>query len=370
MVALDAGDRLNALTLDTVTAILRQLTRWKVDERIAVVVLHANSDKAFCAGGDLRELYTAQSKSAINGGGPDASDYAKIFFEHEYRLDHELHRFVKPVLCWGHGVVMGGGLGLLVGCSHRVVTEASRLSMPEIAIGHFPDVAASWFLNRMPDKSGLFAGLTGAAIHAADAVFAKLADYVISQALKKTIFDQLLTQDWSTDRHENDALLGSILRSAQQLPAPPGPRPLYRNCDLVAEICARETVPAIVEEITALKNSTDPWLQDGASRLARGYAGSAWLVHDLLKRTSHLSLAEIFQIEYGVALRSIVHGQFLEGIRAMIIDKDRRPRWDRSIDEIDSAWIAETFLAPLPVTQNPLADLGTLDVGPDAKTWG
>jgi enoyl-CoA hydratase/carnithine racemase len=242
--------------------------------------------------------------------------------------------------------------------------------MPEIAIGHFPDVAASWFLNRMPDKSGLFAGLTGVAIHPADAVFAKLADYVIGHAFKKTVFDQLLTQDWSTDRHQNDALLGGILRSAQRLSAPLGPGPLYQNCDLVAEICSKETLPAIFKEILTLQTSTDPWLQDGAARLARGYAGSAWLVHCLLKRTSHLSLAEIFRVEYGVALRSLVHGQFLEGIRAMIIDKDRRPRWDRSIDEIDSAWINKTFLTPLPVTQNPLVNLGTVDVGPDAKTWG
>ncbi len=370
VITLDAGDRLNALTLGTARTMLQQLTQWKYDERIAVVVLHAASEKAFCAGGDLREMYAAQKAMAPDGASArvQASEHIKAFLQWEYRLDYELHTYAKPVLCWGHGLVMGGGLGLMVGCSHRVVTEFSQLSMPEIAIGHFPDVAGSWFLNRMPGRTGLFAGLTGAVVHPGDVVFAKLADYVVPQVRKEAIFDQLRAQSWSSPRERNDELLGRVLRAASA-ECEPGERPLHEHCDLVTELCSRETVPDIVAAITALRDSNDPWLRDAASRLASGYPGSAWLVHALLKRTAHLSLAQVFSIEYAVAIRSVEYGQFMEGIRALIIEKDRRPHWDRKIDEIDDAWVDDAFFKPLPAAENPLLGLGDGPPLPPAKTW-
>lgn len=370
VVTLDAEKRLNALSLRIVSAIEQHLARWRDDDRIALVVLHAASERAFCAGGDLREMYAAETASpkSLAADGALGSPYVRTFFEHEYRLDYALHTYPKPVLCWGHGIIMGGGLGLLVGCSHRVVTESAQLSMPEIAIGHFPDVAGTWFLDRMPGKTGLFAALTGAALGAEDAVHAKLADYCIPHSEKHVILDALLQQAWNSSRHDNDIALGRVLHS-RQWSRGAMERPLLEYGDLVSELCSRPSLEEIYAGILALKPSPDPWLQAGAHRLAQGYAGSAGLIYALLRRGSHGSLADIFRLEYRVAICSVLHGQFMEGIRALIIDKDRRPRWDRTIEAVTPEWIEQTFLAPLPAGQDPLADLESSASHPDAKTW-
>ncbi len=136
------------------------MQQWKNDHNIALVVLQGAGDKAFCAGGDIRDLYQAMKAA------PDTyQPYVEDFFTKEYTLDYLIHTFDKPVLVWGNGIVMGGGLGLMAGASHRIVTASSRIAMPEMAIGLYPDVGGSWFLNRMPEGCGLFLGLTGASIN-------------------------------------------------------------------------------------------------------------------------------------------------------------------------------------------------------------
>jgi enoyl-CoA hydratase/carnithine racemase len=365
---LDAPARLNALSHAVINALRTQLERWRDDERIAIVILQSSSEKAFCAGGNLRELYVAEKSAGNELGRRRVSDYVRSFFADEYCLDHALHTYSKPVLCWAHGLVMGGGLGLLAGCSHRVVTEGARLSMPEIAIGHFPDVGASWFMNRMPARTGLFAALTGVPLGPEDAVFAKLADYRIAQANKETLFDRLRAETWRASRDDDDVALGRLLRS-MQYPWPAAPGSLQRHCTLVSDLCSFETLPEVYAAIVALRDDDDRWLRDGAVRLAAGYPGSAWLIDTLLRRAAHVSLAEVFRVEYVVAERSVMHGQFLEGIRALIIDKDRRPRWDRSIGGGSREWVERTFFEPVPLPPQ-LAALETQAAHPGAKTRG
>ena len=163
---LNAPAALNALSLSMVRALTPMLRQWAYDNAIVGVVLQGAGEKAFCAGGDLRELYESLR---ANPGEP--SDYARGFFAEEYQLDYLIHTFDKPILCWGHGIVMGGGIGLMSGASHRVVTSQSRLAMPEITVGLYPDVGGSWLLRRMPGRLGLFLALTGASRNASDALF-------------------------------------------------------------------------------------------------------------------------------------------------------------------------------------------------------
>src|SRR5690606_15192614 len=178
---------LNALSLEMIDLLKMQLDDWQQDARIAAVWLDAEGDKAFCAGGDVVRLY----QSMVDTPTGERNHYAEAFFGREYQLDYLLHTYGKPVICWGHGIVMGGGLGLMSGCSHRVVTEKSRIAMPEITIGLHPDVGGSWFLSRMPGRTGLFLGLTGANINAADALYIGLADRAIGSGLKAQVFDAL-----------------------------------------------------------------------------------------------------------------------------------------------------------------------------------
>src|SRR5690606_3190798 len=180
---LNAEKSLNALNQTMIDLLRPRLAAWAEDPAIACVVLSGSGDKAFCAGGDIIGLYRAMRE---HPGGPNP--LVERFFETEYRLDYQIHTYPKPILCWGHGIVMGGGLGLMAGASHRVATERSRIAMPELGIGFFRDVGASWFLNRMPGRLGLYLGLTGSTLNATDALYAGLADYFVPAAQRDAVF--------------------------------------------------------------------------------------------------------------------------------------------------------------------------------------
>src|SRR5690606_107328 len=159
--------RLNALDLDMCELLLAQLGAWAVDDAVAAVVVAGDGPKGFCAGGDVSRM-----AREIRQGGPDACAYGDRFFTVEYQLDYLMHAYAKPLVTWAHGVTMGGGLGLSVAGSNRIVTTGSRIAMPEIHIGLFPDVGGGWFLNRVPGEAGILLALSGVTLNEQDAVFA------------------------------------------------------------------------------------------------------------------------------------------------------------------------------------------------------
>lgn len=351
---------LNALSLDMVALLTPRLRQWATDSDIAMVILQAQGEKAFCAGGDLQQIYRAMREHHASPARGDirANDYALRFFEHEYRLDHTIHTYPKPILCWGHGIVMGGGIGLMAGCSHRVVTERSRLAMPEISIGLYPDVGGSWFLTRMPGKAGAFMALTGAPLNARDATFAALADYRILQADKPAVMTALLQQRWGES--DDRLLLDGVLREVEIASAETafGPSALQEHGDLINTLCSGQTVPDIADAIFTC-NSNHPWLQKASATLAAGSPGSAHLALAMQQRAQHMSLAEVFRMELVVSLHCAAHADFAEGIRALIIDKDQHPRWNPAhLDDVTPQWLAEFFVDPWPAALHPLADLG------------
>ena len=143
-VTLNAASTLNSLTLEMVDLLQAQLDAWREDDHIAAIFIDGAGEKAFCAGGDVQALHES---AVATPGGP--CDYAENFFAREYRMNYDLHTYSKPIICWGHGIVMGGGLGVMAGCSHRIVTEKTRIAMPEVTIALFPDVGGSWFLTQL-----------------------------------------------------------------------------------------------------------------------------------------------------------------------------------------------------------------------------
>jgi len=352
---------LNALSLDMVHLLTPQLRRWARDPDIAMVLLQAQGEKAFCAGGDLQQLYRTMREHHASPARDDirANRYAAEFFEHEYRLDYEIHTYPKPILCWGHGIVMGGGIGLMAGCSHRVVTERSRLAMPEITIGLYPDVGGSWFLSRVPGKLGAFLALTGALMNAEDAKFTKLADYRIAHADKQKVIDALQLQNWGEG--DDKALLGRVLQQAERDVAADvtfAPSALRDNFDLINLLCSGQTVPDIVDAILALK-SDNPWLQKAIATLGAGAPGSAALSLALQERVRHMSLAEVFRLEFVVTLHCATRPDFVEGIRALIVEKDQKPQWNPArLADATPAWVEGFFADPWPAAEHPLADLG------------
>lgn len=361
---LNAPHLLNGLSLQMVDLLATQLTAWAEDPQIAVVILRGAGEKAFCAGGDLHGLYA--SMTANTSGDPWANDVAKTFFEREYRLDYYIHHYPKPLLCWGHGIVMGGGVGLMMGASHRVVTEASRVAMPEIGIGLFPDVGGSWLLSRLPGRLGLFLALTGAQLNTSDALYAGLADYFVAQERYQDVLDGMLHSPWEVaaedpshpPRAMNDGILTRLLQQFSQVPEEEGP--LARHTFLLNNACSGNDLTEIAEEIGHLADNADPWLAKAAQGFRNGAPGSARLSFLLQQRARMMSLADVFRMEYVAALAAAAHGDFQEGIRALLIDKDRTPRWNPdTLDAADNAWAERFFIAPWPQQhEHPLHDLG------------
>ena len=351
VITLDAPKSLHALTLEMIRAIDGALVRWATDDAIACVVLQSSTDKAFCAGGDVRSLRSAVAEQP----GVVPNPQALAFFAEEYRLDHRIHTYAKPLLVWGGGIVMGGGLGLMAGASHRVVTESTRIAMPEITIGLFPDVGGSWFLGRMPGRSGLFLGLTGAPMNAADALFAGLGDYFLRQEERAMVLDALALAQWQASPLANHQQLSRLLRGFS---APTSMLPVSEvraNFDAIAALTQAPTLPEVVAAIAAYDGDS-AWLQKAAHTLGKGAPSSAALVWAMRVRTLHMSLAQVFQLELIVAVQCCAHADFSEGVRALLIDKDNAPQWQpASLGDVGAAYLNEYFTAPW--DSHPLRDL-------------
>ncbi|RYY80718.1 MAG: enoyl-CoA hydratase/isomerase family protein [Moraxellaceae bacterium] len=367
MIQLNAEKTLNALSLDMIDLIAAQLATWSTDDNVAMVFMHAAGEKAFCAGGDLQQLYQSMLSHHASEQRDDirANQYACDFFEREYRLDYVIHTYPKPILCWGHGIVMGGGMGLMAGASHRVVTEKSRLAMPEIAIGLFPDVGGSYFLNQMPEKVGLFLALTGASINASDARLINLADYMIAQADKAQVLKTLQQQAWTNLQTKNGFLLDAILSDAQLKFAESSnavqPGPIETHLTTIQALCNNDDIDQTIENIIN-HSSDDKWLAKAAASLKKGSPSSAHLADLLLHRAKNMSLADVFRMEYLAALHCAARPDFAEGIRALIIDKDQQPHWQPATHtEITPEWINGFINNPWPAEAHPLADLGSND---------
>ncbi len=346
---LNAPASLNALSLTMVQALTPALRQWANDPGIAGVVLQATGEKAFCAGGDLRELYQSMRECGV---GPNP--YAHGFFAQEYALDHLIHAFPKPVLCWGQGIVMGGGMGLLAGASHRVVSPESRLAMPEVAIGLYPDVGGSWFLRRMPGRVGLFLALTGAPLNAADALFCGLADFHLAADSRASVLQAIGAARWSDAPAENRAALSRLLAGLAQ-PEAAASR-VRAHFDTINTLMAGEDLHDIAQRLRGLQ-SDEPWLMSAAAGFSKGSPTSAALAFELWQRVPRLSLAEVFRLEYRASLGCCAHGDFAEGIRALLIDKDRTPRWSPATLEQVSPELIHSLFEPRFATTHPLAAL-------------
>ena len=354
---LNAEKSLNSLTLTMIDLLADQLQAWAIDPDIAMVMLEGAGERAFCAGADLHRLHAACVEHHASPQRADirANRYALDFFSREYRLDYAIHTYPKPVMCWGQGVVMGGGVGLMAGASHRVVTEQVKVAMPEINIGLYADVAGSWFLARAPGKTGLFLALTAAQLNASDAIFAGLADYHIAHARKAAVMEALTRLHWRHDTEHNARALGELLRSFAERELACGP--LRKHFDLINTLCDRHDALAIVAAIASL-NHDDDWLQRAAATLAAGSPTTALLSIALQRRLRHGSLADVFRAELVASLACAARPDLAEGIRARLIDKDHRPCWRPVAPaEVTAEWMAGFFTSPWTEDLHPLADL-------------
>jgi enoyl-CoA hydratase/carnithine racemase len=351
---LNAEKSLNALSLTMIRLLAQRLAQWRADERIACVVLRGAGEKAFCAGGDMRAIRTA---ILAHGRNPGPVPEALAFFGEEYRLDYAIHRYPKPILTWGNGIVMGGGVGLVVGASHRVVTESSRFAMPEINIGLYPDVGGSWFLQRMPHRVGLFMALTAAPLNASDACYVGLADWFLRSAAYPALLDRLKQLAWSNDALQNHAVVSSALRGFARDAAGTRLAPVISaRAGTIAELTQADSLQQVVRQITGYSGS-DEWSSKAAATLAHGSPTTAGLIWELFRRTRHLGLADALRQELIVSVQCCRHPDLPEGVRAVLVEKDHKPHWTPpTFEHLGQAWINAHFEVPWQ-GDNPLSDL-------------
>ncbi len=363
---LNSPKSLNALSGDMIDLLYPKLLQWQQQENIAVVFLQGAGDKAFCAGGDIVHLYQAMKSQtfnyrrdmgendAVNKSSPEICTY----FTKEYQLDYLIRQFKKPFVVWGHGIVMGGGLGLLSAASHRIVTEKSRIAMPEISIGLFPDVGASYFLNKMPHGNGLFLALTGASINAADAKFCQLADFFIENSQKDPFVEQLSKVTWTENTSSNHETLNSLLNDIEQGCLGNIPRPhLHSHQPLIEKLSCFENLAGVFAAIVN-HDIEDEWFNKAQRSLKSGSALSAHIAYRQLAIGKELSLADCFRLELNLAVKSGLFGEFAEGIRALLIDKDYNPQWRfGSLDNVEQNIVDWFFEAMWTKEKHPLTEL-------------
>ena len=343
---------LNAVSMAMITLLEPQLAKWAADPQVAGVILDASGDKAFSAGGDVVGLY-----HAIREAGPGVvAPYAAEFFEREYRLDYQIHRYPKPVLAWAHGIVMGGGMGLMTGASHRVGTSKTRMAMPEISIGLFPDVGGSWVLPRLPGRTGLFLALTGNLMNASDALFVGLVNFVLPHTRHGAVLDAIASSRWAGQRDADGATLSHLLEDLGQHMELP--RSMLRtHWDRISATMGHDRLQDIAPRMAALAEDEDPWLARSGTQFKAGSPTSIALAWELQRQTHYMSLAEVFRLEWQAAVGCCAHHDFAEGARAVLIDKDRNPRWrPATLEDVTPALIA-AHLRPRVDGAHPLADL-------------
>ncbi|MGI0115908.1 enoyl-CoA hydratase/isomerase family protein [Zooshikella sp. RANM57] len=353
LLTLNRPTSLNAINQSMIDCLYEQLLAWKQDERVACIVLKGEGEKAFCAGGDVRQLFTALNKE-IKAGQKEAEQ----FFSHEYRLDYLIHTYPKPIVVWGHGIVMGGGLGLMVGGSHRVVTETTRMAMPEMAIGLYPDVGGSWFLNRMPEKTGLFCGLTGCALNANDALYAGLADRFLQHNMLQEVLDALRLSAWKKEPEANHAIVSKILRRFAKAAEPLIPESnLQQHKQQIQRLMDHDTLAEVYQD-WLYYDTTDHWLEKAIKGFLQGCPTTAYLVWEQIKRGRHLSLSEVFQMELTLSVQCCLHGDLVEGVRSRLVDKDNNPKWRyATVLDVPKEWVETHFESLWPADQHPLSSL-------------
>lgn len=345
---LNSERSLNSLSLDMIRILLPAMQRWATQPDVVAVFLQGAGDKAFCAGGDVRRICLAVKENGID------DPYAQEFFTEEYKLDYLIHQFPKPVIVWGSGIVMGGGIGLMSGASHRVVTETSRLAMPEITIGLYPDVGGSYFLSRVKDRIGLFIGMTGVHLKAADALYIGLADIGLPANSRDAVLERLCAADWGDDTASYKAIVSDVL-SAETMPVFP-PSDIRAREAVINERAGSDNLAELYASLTA-PAPEDAWLDRTASALSKGSPTSAALIYRQWQRGKDMSLAEVFREELTLSTQCARHPDFIEGVRALLVDKDNAPQWQpATLAEVTEAWIAGHYQEPW-VGEHPLRNL-------------
>ncbi|HCE27421.1 MAG TPA: 3-hydroxyisobutyryl-CoA hydrolase [Comamonadaceae bacterium] len=344
-ITLNRPRALNALSLGMVRDLMAVLLAWQNDARVLAVAIRGSNKEgpfgAFCAGGDIRFLHQAGST-----GNPEIED----FFTEEYALNHLIHNYSKPYIAFMDGIVMGGGMGISQGAALRLVTERTKMAMPETAIGLFPDVGGGYFLSRCPGHVGEWLALTGDTIGAGDAIAFGLADGCLPLDAQAPVWDALGTQTFADGAAVKAFVASKMVAADAQLTSVRGLIDQYFSLDSVAAITA------------ALETADSEWARSTAATLRKRSPLMLNVVLEQIRRARGMDLAQDLRMERDMVRHCFFlrpgQSETVEGIRALAVDKDHSPGWRPArIEEVTPEMVAPFFVSPWPAHAHPLAAL-------------
>lgn len=310
VMTLNRPSALNSLTHKMIVAMHARLKIWAADTNIKAVIIRAVEGRAFCAGGDLKLTYERACRK----------DPAMMeFFNDEYQLNCYIHHYPKPYIAILNGITMGGGVGVSIHGSHRIATDKLLFAMPETGIGFFPDVGGTYFLPRLPGKLGYYLGLTGARIKSDDCVGLGIAQHKVAEEDLTELLSAIANQEFTADAK------ASVTQAIKQFELAAQPSALLAQQDVIEKIFHQNTMEDILQN---LHDSKETICQDALTALTKKSPTSLKVTLRALDQGQHLDFDTVMQHEYRLTCRFLQEHDFIEGIRAVIIDKDQKPQWE------------------------------------------
>ncbi|MBA2919920.1 enoyl-CoA hydratase/isomerase family protein [Sphingomonas sp. MAH-20] len=323
-IRLNRPKAIHALTTAMCQAILDRLATWRTNDGVRAVLFDHAEGRGFCAGGDIRMLAESGAKDGVE---------ARAFFHAEYRMNHRLFTYSKPTVAFMDGITMGGGVGISLPCKFRIATENTRFAMPETGIGLFPDVGGGWYLSRLPRRAGQFLALTGARIDGAECLYLGLATHYIPAAALDEVKAKI-----AADPSAIEAILDAFAEE-------PPPARIADNMERIDRLFASDRLEDIY---AALEADGSDWAQKELATLKTKSPQTMKVALRLLKEGAQMhNFADEMRQEYAVGAHVVQRHDFLEGVRAVIIDKDNAPKWNPATPEEVTEHMLDTIFAPL-----------------------
>ncbi len=327
IITLNRPKALNALSHQMINDIYNILIEWQHNQDIMAVVIRSNSDKAFCAGGDIRSLYTHGREHPL---------HCMQFFQDEYKLNTLIHEYSKPYISFLHGITMGGGAGISIHGAHRIATNSLVFAMPETSIGFFPDIGGSYFLSRCKDHVGMYLALTGQKINAADALHLGLVTHVLNTTDHfrdySKVIDKLINSKLVPEVNLNTAIyeiladicdhsdIKNLTQSSEQ-------NIIINNIEHIKCYFQHTSLAEIFSNLEQDENKSG-WAKDTLGILRKKSPTSLMTTFELINRAKNLNFKSCMEQDYGLAYGFLLHNDLYEGIRAVLIDKDNSPNWE------------------------------------------
>ncbi|KVC94889.1 3-hydroxyisobutyryl-CoA hydrolase [Burkholderia ubonensis] len=346
---------LNALSVGMIRTLHAALDTWRDDPEVVAVVVYSPHARAFCAGGDVRFFHEAWQR-----GDRDAVD---TFFIDEYSLNHAIFTYPKPYIALMHGVVMGGGMGISQAARHtgglRVVTDSTKMAMPETRIGLFPDVGMSWFLARTPGAIGRYLAVTGATLDAAGALYAQLADVYVPDAALPALLDALRHERFDSGAQAVECVAAAA--AAHKVVPTPGTSVLADARAGIDRHFAQHDLVATLASLDAEQDcaAVDGWVEKAAHAMRSQLSPLSMAVSlEVVERARGATMADCLRRDLDLTRSTFARGDVIEGVRALIVDKDQQPDWRfKSIADVDRADVLAMFDSPWTPDTHPLRNL-------------